>query len=97
MRTIRNFVLVTTIVVTTLGACSNSAADEDDRSDFQLLPESSGLYRNDSLKLRFNKSVRKDEKTEAMERAAAQWNRNLYMLDSYASLDEYVEIYGQNP
>lgn len=97
MRTIRNYVLVTAIVVTTLGACRNSSVDEDNKSEFKLVPEPSGLYGNDSLKLRFNGPVRGNEQSEAMKRAAAQWNRNLYIQDSYASLDEYAEIYGQNP
>ena len=97
MRTIRNYVLVTAIVVTTLGACRNSSVDEDNKSEFKLVPEPSGLYGNDSLKLRFNGPVRGNEQSEAMKRAAAQWNRNLHLRATYPSLEEYVEKYGPNP
>lgn len=95
MRTIRNYVLVTAIVVTTLGACRSSSVDEDNKSEFKLVPESSGLYGNDSLKLRFNGLVRGNEQSEAMKRAAAQWNRNLYLMGNCPSLDEYAEVYGE--
>lgn len=71
MRTIRNYVLVTAIAVTTLGACRNSSVDEDNKSEFKLVPESSGLYGNDSLKLRFNGPVR-GMNNPGYERAAAQ-------------------------
>ena len=93
MRTIRNYVLVTAIVVTTLGACRNSSVDEDNKSEFKLVPEPSGLYGNDRLKLRFNGPVRGNEQSEAMKRAAAQWNRNLYLSGSYRSLEEYAADY----
>ena len=97
MRTIRNYVLVTAIVVTTLGACRSSSVDEDNKPEFKLVPEPSGLYGNDRLKLRFNGPVRGNEQSEAMKRAAAQWNRNLYLSGSYRSLEEYAADYESNP
>lgn len=48
-------------------------------------------------RLRFNSIKKKDEKTVAMEKASGQWNRNLYLMGNCPSLDEYAEVYGENP
>lgn len=76
-----------------LCTCQGPKDDMEVNSDSFLNPPANALYGNDGLKIRFNAKEEKDEATLAKEKASERWNRNLYMMDSYASLEEYVEEY----
>lgn len=93
MKIILCVISVTAIAVATLYGCQSPKDDMEEHSDFSWNPPANALYGNDGLKIRFNAKDEKDEVTLAKEKASEQWNRNLYMMDSYVSLEEYVEEY----
>ena len=76
--------------------CSDGAKENDKVcTRFNIVCQ--GQSQTASLKIRFNSAKKKDETALAMEKAAGQWSRNLYLSGGYESLEEYVVAYGQNP
>ena len=76
--------------------CSNGAKENDNTcTRFNIVCQRQS--QTACLKIRFNSVKKKDEAAVAMEKAAGQWSRNLYLSGGYESLEEYVVAYGQNP
>lgn len=84
-------------VLPLMTGCRETPESVPARQRLVLTHTHQGISEDTCCRIKFSSEKKKDAETRAMERAAAQWNRNLYMLDSYASLDEYVEIYSRNP
>ena len=80
-------VLIMTLPLMT--GCREEVKSEN-RSVFTItLP--SRDFSGDTSRIRFNHIKEKDEKTLAMEKAAGQWNRNLYLMGGRPSLAEYAD------
>lgn len=84
------------LLLSFMTGCSDGAKENDKVcTRFNIVCQ--GQSQTASLKIRFNSVQKKDETALAMEKAAGQWSRNLYLSGGYESLEEYVVAYGQNP
>lgn len=80
-------------VMALMGATGCKEKSDDVRPRFNIEYQSQNLSK-DISRIRFNQVKEKDEKTLAMERAAGQWNRNLYLMGGGPSLAEYADSCG---
>lgn len=74
-------------------ACRDEVKSEDLRTKFTIVhPSRDTSY--DAGRIIFRSVKQKDERTLAMEKAAGNWNRNLYLMAGSPSLAEFADSSG---
>ena len=81
------------VMLPLLAGCREKEKSDNGRSRFTIVQSYQNIS-GDTSRIRFNRMSKKDEKTLAMEKAAGQWNRNLYLMGGNPSLAEYADSCG---